>query len=140
EHHPAGRGPGALPGIRRFTVGAAHGDRADLRGAASGDLLRVPALHGRRLDCRRGEELMATVHFREIVKNYGKTRVLHGISLDIGDGEFVVLVGPSGCGKWTLLRMLAGLEDITGGTVAIAGRVVNDVDSKDSDSAMVFQT
>src|SRR5213082_1458783 len=83
---------------------------------------------------------MATVHFREIVKNYGKTRVLHGISLDIADGEFVVLVGPSGCGKSTLLRMLAGLEDITGGTIAIDGRVVNDVDSKDRDIAMVFQS
>jgi multiple sugar transport system ATP-binding protein len=83
---------------------------------------------------------MATVHFREIVKNYGKTRVLHGISLDIADGEFVVLVGPSGCGKSTLLRMLAGLEDITGGTIAIEGRVVNEVDSKDRDIAMVFQS
>jgi multiple sugar transport system ATP-binding protein len=83
---------------------------------------------------------MATVHFREIVKNYGKTRVLHGISLDIADGEFVVLVGPSGCGKSTLLRMLAGLEAISGGTIAIDGRVVNDVDSKDRDIAMVFQS
>ena len=83
---------------------------------------------------------MATVAFREIVKNFGKTRVLHGISLDISDGEFVVLVGPSGCGKSTLLRMLAGLEDITGGTISIDGRVVNDVDSKDRDIAMVFQS
>src|SRR5437899_832380 len=83
---------------------------------------------------------MATVSFREVVKNFGRTRVLHGISLDIADGEFVVLVGPSGCGKSTLLRMLAGLEDITGGTIAIDGRVVNDVDSKDRDIAMVFQS
>jgi multiple sugar transport system ATP-binding protein len=83
---------------------------------------------------------MATVAFREVVKNFGKTRVLHGISLDIADGEFVVLVGPSGCGKSTLLRMLAGLEDITGGTIAIDGRVVNEVDSKDRDIAMVFQS
>src|SRR5689334_25439744 len=83
---------------------------------------------------------MATVAFREVLKNFGKTRVLHGISLDIADGEFVVLVGPSGCGKSTLLRMLAGLEDITGGTIAIDGRVVNDVDSKDRDIAMVFQS
>jgi len=74
------------------------------------------------------------------MKSFGKTRVLHGISLDIADGEFVVLVGPSGCGKSTLLRMLAGLEDITGGTIAIDGRVVNDVDSKDRDIAMVFQS
>src|SRR5437868_3463853 len=83
---------------------------------------------------------MASGAFREVVKNFGRTRVLHGISLDIGDGEFVVLVGPSGCGKSTLLRMLAGLEDITGGTIAIDGRVVNDVDSKDRDIAMVFQS
>ena len=83
---------------------------------------------------------MAAVSFREVVKNFGKTRVLHGISLDVTDGEFVVLVGPSGCGKSTLLRMLAGLEDITGGTIAIEGRVVNDVDSKDRDIAMVFQS
>jgi multiple sugar transport system ATP-binding protein len=83
---------------------------------------------------------MATVSFREVVKDFGKTRVLHGISLDIGDGEFVVLVGPSGCGKSTLLRMLAGLEDISGGSIAIDGRVVNDLDSKDRDIAMVFQS
>src|SRR5690348_13123082 len=83
---------------------------------------------------------MATVAFREGVKEFGKTRVLHGISLDILDGELVVLVGPSGCGKSTLLRMLAGLEDITGGTIAIDGRVVNEVDSKDRDIAMVFQS
>ena len=83
---------------------------------------------------------MAAVAFHEIQKSFGKTRVLHGISLDIADGEFVVLVGPSGCGKSTLLRMLAGLEDITGGTIAIDGRVVNDLDSKDRDIAMVFQS
>jgi len=83
---------------------------------------------------------MAAVHFRDIVKDFGRTRVLHGISLDISDGEFVVLVGPSGCGKSTLLRMLAGLEDITGGSIAIDERVVNDVDSKDRDIAMVFQS
>jgi multiple sugar transport system ATP-binding protein len=83
---------------------------------------------------------MASVSFREIRKDFGKTKVLHGISLDIVDGEFMVLVGPSGCGKSTLLRMLAGLEDISGGTIAIDGRVVNDLDSKDRDIAMVFQS
>jgi multiple sugar transport system ATP-binding protein len=83
---------------------------------------------------------MASVTFSEIRKDFGKTKVLHGISLDISDGEFMVLVGPSGCGKSTLLRMLAGLEDITGGTIAIDGRVVNDLDSKDRDIAMVFQS
>src|SRR5688572_10508963 len=83
---------------------------------------------------------MASVGFREVRKDFGKTKVLHGISLDISDGEFMVLVGPSGCGKSTLLRMLAGLEDITGGSIAIDGRVVNDLDSKDRDIAMVFQS
>jgi multiple sugar transport system ATP-binding protein len=83
---------------------------------------------------------VASVAFTEIKKDFGKTKVLHGISLDISDGEFMVLVGPSGCGKSTLLRMLAGLEDITGGSIAIDGRVVNDLDSKDRDIAMVFQS
>src|SRR5688572_19312493 len=83
---------------------------------------------------------MASVSFRDVKKDFGKTKVLHGISLDITDGEFMVLVGPSGCGKSTLLRMLAGLEDIDAGNIAIDGRVVNDVDSKDRDIAMVFQS
>ena len=83
---------------------------------------------------------MASVSFQEIKKDFGKTKVLHGISLEIADGEFMVLVGPSGCGKSTLLRMLAGLEDISGGRIAIDGRVVNDVESKDRDIAMVFQS
>src|SRR5215216_2293452 len=83
---------------------------------------------------------MASVSFNEVKKDFGKTKVLHGISLDIADGEFMVLVGPSGCGKSTLLRMLAGLEDISGGTIAIDGHVVNDVESKDRDIAMVFQS
>src|SRR5437868_3251486 len=83
---------------------------------------------------------MASVSFSEVKKSFGKTQVLHGISLDIADGEFVVLVGPSGCGKSTLLRMLAGLEEIGGGSIGIDGRVVNDVESKDRDVAMVFQS
>src|SRR5687768_17535732 len=83
---------------------------------------------------------MASVAFNEVKKDFGKTKVLHGISLEISDGEFMVLVGPSGCGKSTLLRMLAGLEDITGGSIAIDGRVVNDLESKDRDIAMVFQS
>src|SRR4030095_15751348 len=83
---------------------------------------------------------MATVSFNTVEKSFGATKVLHGVSFDIHDGEFVVLVGPSGCGKSTLLRMLAGLEEITAGTIAIDSRVVNDVDSKDRDIAMVFQS
>ncbi len=83
---------------------------------------------------------MASVHFREVRKSFGATEILHGVSLDIADGEFVVLVGPSGCGKSTLLRMLAGLEEITRGEIVIDDRVVNEVDSKDRDIAMVFQS
>jgi multiple sugar transport system ATP-binding protein len=83
---------------------------------------------------------MATVTFRNIEKAYGKVKVIHGIGFDIADGEFVVLVGPSGCGKSTLLRMLAGLEEITGGEILIDDKVVNDLESKDRDIAMVFQS
>src|SRR3954462_12140179 len=85
-------------------------------------------------------DAMASVTFSNIEKSFGTTKVIHGISFDIADGEFMVLVGPSGCGKSTLLRMLAGLEEITSGTIAIDGKVVNDVDSKDRDIAMVFQS
>ena len=83
---------------------------------------------------------MASVSFSQVEKSFGATPILHGVSLDIADGEFMVLVGPSGCGKSTLLRMLAGLEDITSGSISIDARVVNDVDSKDRDIAMVFQS
>ena len=83
---------------------------------------------------------MATVSFRKIEKAYGSVKVLHGIGFDIADGEFVVLVGPSGCGKSTLLRMLAGLEEITAGEILIDDKVVNDLESKDRDIAMVFQS
>ena len=83
---------------------------------------------------------MASVAFKQIHKAYGKVKVLHGLEFDIADGEFVVLVGPSGCGKSTLLRMLAGLEEISGGEILIDGKVVNDLESKDRDIAMVFQS
>ena len=82
---------------------------------------------------------MAQVILENIVKRFGKTEVVHGISLDIADKEFVVLVGPSGCGKSTVLRMVAGLEKITAGTVRIGDRMVNNVAPKDRDVAMVFQ-
>ena len=67
---------------------------------------------------------MASVSFQNVEKAFGSTKVIHGISFDIQDGEFMVLVGPSGCGKSTLLRMLAGLEEITAGTIAIDGHVM----------------
>jgi multiple sugar transport system ATP-binding protein len=83
---------------------------------------------------------MASVTFRNVQKSYGKTQIIERLGFEIEDGEFVVLVGPSGCGKSTLLRMLAGLEDITGGEIMIDGRVVNELESKDRDIAMVFQS
>ena len=67
------------------------------------------------------------------------TRAVESLDLEIGDGEFVVFVGPSGCGKTSVLRMVAGLEEITGGDIRIGGRVVNDLLPKDRDIAMVFQ-
>src|SRR6266496_2783502 len=83
---------------------------------------------------------MASVSFKDIQKSFGSTKVIHGIGFDIKDGEFTVLAGPSGCGKSTLLRMLAGLEEISAGTIAIDSKVVNDIESKDRDIAMVFQS
>jgi sn-glycerol 3-phosphate transport system ATP-binding protein len=82
---------------------------------------------------------MAEVSLRDLRKSYAGTPVIHGVSCEIADGELVVVVGPSGCGKSTLLRMVAGLEDITAGEIAIGGRVVNAVEPKDRDIAMVFQ-
>ncbi len=83
---------------------------------------------------------MADVAFNEVDKIYANgVQAVFGLTLDIHDGEFLVLVGPSGCGKTTALRMLAGLEDISDGTVSIGGRVVNDVSPKERDIAMVFQ-
>ncbi len=82
---------------------------------------------------------MASVDIQNVFKSFGSTQVLHGVSVDITDEEFVVLVGPSGCGKSTLLRMIAGLEEISKGTILIGGRQVNNLPPKDRDVAMVFQ-
>ncbi len=82
---------------------------------------------------------MASVQINDVRKSFGGFEVLHGVSIAIEDGAFVVLVGPSGCGKSTLLRMLAGLENITSGTIAIGERIVNNVQPKERDIAMVFQ-
>ena len=82
---------------------------------------------------------MADVKITGLEKRYGAVNALQGIDLSIADGEFTVLLGPSGCGKSTLLRSIAGLEDITGGTIAIGGKVVNDMRPRDRDVAMVFQ-
>ena len=83
---------------------------------------------------------MASVIFQQVTKRFGPVSVIEGLDLEIHDREFMVLVGPSGCGKSTALRMIAGLEEITGGTISIGDRVVNDVPPKDRDVAMVFQS
>ena len=83
---------------------------------------------------------MAQIVLDQVTKTYrGGVNGVDDLSLDIADGEFMVLVGPSGCGKSTALRSIAGLEEITAGTISIGGRVVNDVPPKDRDIAMVFQ-
>jgi multiple sugar transport system ATP-binding protein len=80
------------------------------------------------------------LRLRNLKKSYGRIDVIHGVDLDIEPGEFVVFVGPSGCGKTTLLRMIAGLEDISGGTLSIAGQTVNDLPPAERGVAMVFQS
>jgi sn-glycerol 3-phosphate transport system ATP-binding protein len=82
---------------------------------------------------------MAAVSLRDVRKTYTGLQVIHGVSVDIADGEFMVIVGPSGCGKSTLLRMVAGLETISAGEIVIGERVVNELEPKDRDIAMVFQ-
>jgi multiple sugar transport system ATP-binding protein len=83
---------------------------------------------------------MASVHIKGVQKNFGTVQVLHGIDFDIPEGSFTVLVGPSGCGKSTLLRMIAGLDEVSAGTIQINDQVVNDLPPKARDIAMVFQS
>ena len=83
---------------------------------------------------------MAEVRLQKVVKRYGNLEIVHGIDLDIAHNEFVVLVGPSGCGKSTTLRMVAGLEEISGGTISIGDRVVNDLPPRSRNISMVFQS
>src|SRR5262249_28167855 len=94
-----------------------------------------------RLPARRFRDpAMAEVVLENVSKVFpGGVKAVDGVSLRIPDREFIVLVGPSGCGKSTTLRMVAGLEDISGGTIRIGERVVNDVAPKDRNIAMVFQ-
>src|SRR5450759_1959089 len=82
---------------------------------------------------------MASVQIKGVEKYFGGTHVIRGVDIEIEDGQFAVLVGPSGCGKSTLLRMIAGLEEISGGEIFIGGKVVNDMQPKERDIAMVFQ-
>jgi multiple sugar transport system ATP-binding protein len=83
---------------------------------------------------------VAQVRLEKVSKSYGKIETVHGIDLDIAHNEFVVLVGPSGCGKSTTLRMIAGLEEITAGTISIGDRVVNDLPPRARNISMVFQS
>ncbi len=83
---------------------------------------------------------MPNVEFRNIWKKYGALSVMENLNLSVGSGEFLVLLGPSGCGKTTLLNLLAGLQDVTGGSVLIDGKDVTDLDPKDRGLAMVFQS
>jgi len=83
---------------------------------------------------------MAAVSVRNVEKRFGDVSVMRGIDLDIADGEFAVLVGASGCGKSTLLRMIAGLESITAGDIVIGDQRVNDLEPRERDIAMVFQS
>ncbi|TIU71210.1 MAG: ABC transporter ATP-binding protein, partial [Mesorhizobium sp.] len=82
---------------------------------------------------------MAHVVLKDLVKTYGSFKAVNDVSLTINDGEFVALVGPSGCGKTTTLNLVAGLISVTSGDIVIGDRVVNDLDPKDRDIAMVFQ-
>jgi len=83
---------------------------------------------------------MATVSLKKLTKRYGNIGIVHGIDLDIADREFIALVGPSGCGKSTTLRMIAGLEEISAGSIEIGGRVVNDLPPRSRNISMVFQS
>jgi ABC-type sugar transport system ATPase subunit len=83
---------------------------------------------------------VASITLSEVRKSYGQLEVVHGIDLEVRSGEFLVLVGPSGCGKSTLLRMIAGLEDISDGTISIGDRIVNDVPASQRNLSMVFQS
>jgi multiple sugar transport system ATP-binding protein len=83
---------------------------------------------------------MASLQLKQLVKDFGATRVIHGVDLEVRDGEFVVFVGPSGCGKSTLLRIICGLEEASSGDILIDGARVNQVRAADRELAMVFQS
>jgi multiple sugar transport system ATP-binding protein len=83
---------------------------------------------------------MADLILRDVLKSFGSVHIIKGVDLEIAHGEFIVFVGPSGCGKSTLLRLIAGLEDVTSGTISIGGKVVNDLPPKERSIAMVFQS
>src|SRR5262245_8325928 len=112
-----------------------------VRGPSTPSALATGWMHGPAMR-RPGQEeySMATVTFEHVNKQYGDFLAVNDLNLEIGDGEFMVLVGPSGCGKTTSQRMIAALEAIAAGPLRICDRVVNDVPPKDRDIAMVFQS
>jgi len=153
ERVPAGAGDGVpggpahraaraelLPGAQHLEPDAAGGGRGD-RGDPGGDRVRVPAaaLHPRHVEWGGQGLAMAEVRFDEVGKTFGEVQAVRELSLDIADGEFMVLVGPSGSGKTTALRMLAGLESVSSGSVFIGDALVNRIAPRERDIAMVFQ-
>ena len=82
---------------------------------------------------------MASIHYRDVTKSFGSVEVIRRLTLEVADGEFVAYVGPSGCGKTTLLRLLSGLEAVSGGTIRIGGSDVTYASPKERNVAMVFQ-
>ena len=86
------------------------------------------------------EETVAEIRLKNLTKRWGSFVGVDDFDMTIGDQEFLVLLGPSGCGKTTTMRMIAGLEDATSGEIVIDGKIVNDLDPKDRDIAMVFQS
>src|ERR671915_618092 len=122
------RGPGGRWALRRCLPG-----RIEIAARAGG--ASDPRVH-----CRRGDVLMAEIELQKVTKRYPDgTEAVKAVDLEIGDGEFMILVGPSGCGKSTALRMIAGLEDITEGELIIGGERVNELGPRERDIAMVFQ-
>jgi multiple sugar transport system ATP-binding protein len=104
-------------------------------------MLRATCLHDLcgQVNKNSKETNMADISLRGVKKKYGEVTAIHGIDLNVKSGEFIVFVGPSGCGKSTLMRMIAGLEDISEGDISIDQKIVNDLESRDRDIAMVFQ-
>jgi multiple sugar transport system ATP-binding protein len=113
---------------------------ADGGPAGNGEIVEPIRLDTAAVAVLRSEESSATIALEGVTKNYGSTVAVKELDLVANAGEFLVLLGPSGCGKSTVLRLIAGLEQLTGGTIRIGSDVVNDIEPRDRDVAMVFQS